>query len=239
MDPLTTAAASGMRTRMEALDMLANNIANTSVPGFKMDRELYDLYRSPSASEDATGQPVVRKNWTDFSQGILSTTGNPLNLALEGAGFLVANSPSGSLFTRKGTLKISTNGELVTPEGYSLQGQDGNTIAVDPLQPIDVDPQGVVHQAGEEVGRLSIVSFEDLGSLAKRGSTYFSSQATVVPQSCSALIGQGQLEGANGEPAENAVRLISVMRQFEALKKALSVGLDMNRRAIEDVAKVG
>jgi len=238
MDPLTTAAASGMRSRMEALDMLANNIANTSVPGFKMDRELYDLYRASEASEDTTNQPLLQKNWTDFSQGILGATGSPLNLALEGAGFFVASSPSGSLYTRKGTLKVSTTGELVTPEGYPLQGQDGKPIIADPLLPIDIDPDGAVRQGGEEVGRLAVVSFKDPGALAKRGSTYFSSQASVVPESSNALVRQGQLEGANGEPAENAVRLVSVMRQFESLKKALSVGLEMNRRAIEDVAKV-
>jgi len=218
--------------------MLANNIANTSVAGFKMDRELYGLYCAPEASEDTTNQPLLQKNWTDFSQGLLGATGSPLNLALEGAGFFVASSPSGSLYTRKGALKLSTTGELSTAEGYAIQGQDGKPIVVDPLQPIDVDPEGVVRQGGEEVGRLALVSFKDFGSLAKRGSTYFSSQMSAVTESSSALVRQGQLEGSNGEPAENAVRLVSVMRQFESLKKALSVGLDMNRRAIEDVTKV-
>ncbi|HME11109.1 MAG TPA: flagellar hook basal-body protein [Bryobacteraceae bacterium] len=235
MDPLTTAAASGMRSRMEALDVLANNIANTSVPGFKIDRELYNVYHSSEAFED-TDQPVIQKNWTDFAQGFLGTTGSPLNLALEGAGFFVANSPSGKLYTRTGALKISKENELVTAEGYTVQGQDGKPIQLDPLQPIEIDVQGVVRQSGTDVGQLAVVAFKEPGILSKRGSTYFSSQA--APEPSSAAVRQGQLEGANGEPAESAVRLVSVMREFESLKKALSVGLDMNRRAIEDVAKV-
>lgn len=238
MDQLTTAAASGMRSRMEALDMLANDIANTSVPGFKMDRELYDLYRSSYDSDDGGDLPFVQKNWTDFSQGILNATGSPLNLALEGAGFFVVRSSSGLLYTRTGALKLSPQGELITQEGYAVQGQDGKPIKLDSTQSIDIDTGGVVRQRGEEVGQLAIVSFMDSSVLSKRGSTYFSSQSAGTAERSSALVRQGRLEGANGEPALNAVRLISVMRQFESLKKALSVGLDMNRRAIEDVAKV-
>jgi flagellar basal-body rod protein FlgF len=238
MDPLTTAAASGMRSRMEALDILANNIANTSVPGFKMDRELNNSYRSSEASDDTTTQPVVQKNWTDFAQGALGTTGNDLNLALEGAGFLVANSPAGTLYTRAGLLKLSKDGDLVTLEGYTVQGQDGKPIKLDLLQPIEIDPAGVVSQGGEEVSRLAVVTFKDSGALARRGSTYFSSQASSPPEPATALVRQGQLEAANGQPSENAVRLIGVLRQFESLQKALSVGQDMNRRALDDVAKV-
>ena len=237
MDPLTTTAASGMRSRMEALDLLANNIANTSVSGFKMDRELYDLYRS-EAIDDSIDQPVIQKNWVDFSQGVLAVTGSPLDLGLEGAGFFVASSPSGPLYTRRGALKLSTEGELITEEGYAIQAPDGKAIKLDPTRAIDIDTEGVLHQSGEEVGRLAIVSFKDSSSLIKRGSTYFSSQKAAAAEASSAVVRQGQLEGANSDPAANAVRLISVMRQFEALKKALSVGLDMNRRAIEDVAKV-
>jgi flagellar basal-body rod protein FlgF len=239
MDPLTTAAASGMRSRMEALDMLANNIANTSVPGFKMDRELYDLYRSSeTAAEDTTDQPLIQKNWTDFSQGTISPTGSPLDLALEGSGFFVASSPAGPLYTRRGALKLSTEGQLTTSEGYALQGQDGGAIKLDSTLAIDIDPEGAIHQGGEEVGRLALVSFKDNTALTKRGSTYFSVRDPATNELSSARVRQGQLESANSDPAANAVRLISVMRQFESLKKALSVGLDMNRRAIEDVAKV-
>jgi flagellar basal body rod protein FlgG len=222
---------------MEALDLLSNNIANTSVSGFKMDRELYDLYRS-EASDDVIEQPVIQKNWIDFSQGLLGATGSPLDLGLEGAGFFVATSPSGPLYTRRGAFKVSTDGELTTEEGYTVQGLDGKPIQLDTTKPIDIDIAGVLRQGGDEVGRLAIVSFKDSRALAKRGSTYFSSTKTATAEQSGALVRQGRLEAANSDPAESAVRLISVMRQFEGLKKALSVGLDMNRRAIEDVAKV-
>ena len=99
MDGLTAAAASGMRSRMESLDMLANNLANASAPGFKVDREHYSTYLSGEAAESPAGDfgsvmPVIERQWTDFSQGTLTTTGNSLDLALSGKGFFALNAPS-------------------------------------------------------------------------------------------------------------------------------------------------
>ena len=114
MDPLTISAASGMKARMEALDMLANNRSNASTSGFKLDRESYNVYFSsggepgdePSAGTSAA--PLVEKNWTDFSQGNLVQTGSGLDLALEGRGFFVVDSPRGALFTRNGAISSDT-----------------------------------------------------------------------------------------------------------------------------------
>src|ERR1044071_5938381 len=70
MDPLTSTAASGLRARMESLDMLANNLANAETGGYKIDREFYSLYSSPEAGgNDPVTLPVIERHWTDFSQG--------------------------------------------------------------------------------------------------------------------------------------------------------------------------
>src|ERR1041385_1912118 len=85
MDSLLISAASGMKARMESLDMLANNIANSGTVGFKTDREFYGIYQQEL--------PVIEKQWTDFSQGALTPTGNPLDLALSGKGMFALNTP--------------------------------------------------------------------------------------------------------------------------------------------------
>src|SRR5579863_5676685 len=100
MDPLLISAASGMKARMESLDMLANNIANSGTTGFKTDREFYGLYQEQL--------PVIEKQWTDFTQGSLLPTGNALNLGLSGNGFFALNSPAGTVYTRNGAFQIST-----------------------------------------------------------------------------------------------------------------------------------
>src|SRR5438105_10006917 len=99
MDQLTATAAGGMRSRLEALDLLANNISNSGTAGYKADREFYNLYVSADADSDTT-LPNIERNWIDFSQGMVKDTGNPLDVALSGHGFLTADSPGGALYTR-------------------------------------------------------------------------------------------------------------------------------------------
>ena len=107
MDPITAAAASGIQSRMDAIDMLANNLANSSTTGFKADREIYSTYLSAEiggAVDPAVGPaPVVQKQWTDFAQGTLTETGNATDLAVQVAGFFGVNGPSGPFYTRSGS----------------------------------------------------------------------------------------------------------------------------------------
>jgi flagellar basal-body rod protein FlgF len=127
MDPISAAVASGMRARLDSLDMLANNIANTSTAGYKVDREFYSLYRDAEA-EDGMLSPVIEKPWTDFSQGTLQVTGRPLDLALNGKGFFAVNSPSGTLYTRNGSFQVAPSGDVVTAEGYSVRLEGGAVL---------------------------------------------------------------------------------------------------------------
>jgi flagellar basal-body rod protein FlgF len=245
MDPLTSAAASGIRARIESLDMLANNIANASAPGFKADREFFGQYLSAESAESPEGTnptvlPVVERQWTDFAQGSMLPTGNPLDVAINGKGFFVANAPTGPLYTRDGNFRISPQGELVTLEGYQVQGQDGKPINLDNSLPVEITPDGMVKQGGQDVSQLAVVDFSDPTVLGKRGSNYFGLDVSTAQPSPSttAEIQQGKLESANSQPAESAVRLVNILRQFETLQKAMTIGAEMNKRAVEEVAKV-
>ena len=245
MDPLTSAAASGMRARIESLDMLANNIANSSSPGFKADHAFYGLYLSQEASDSPAGttpevMPVIDRPWTDFTQGSVTPTGNPLDLALTGKGFFVASAPGGLFFTRDGSFRISKQGTLETLDGYPIQSLDGKPIPLDNSKPVDIGQDGRVRQNGEEISQISVVDFPDQAALAKVGRNYFRIDVSKVkPVPATAVeIQQGRLEAANAQPAESAVRLVNVMRQFEALQKALAIGNEMNRQVVQDVAKV-
>jgi len=245
MDPLTSAAASGIRARIESLDMLANNIANASAPGFKADREFFGQYLSAEAADSPESTtpavlPVVERQWTDFAQGSMLPTGNPLDIAINGKGFFVANSSTGPVYTRDGSMRISPQGELVTLEGYAVQGQDGKPINLDNSLPVEITPDGMVKQGGQDVSQIAVVDFSDPAVLAKRGNNYFSlNVSTAQPTPATAAeIQQGKLEAANSQPAESAVRLVNILRQFETLQKAMTIGAEMNKRAVEEVARV-
>jgi len=245
MDPLTTAAASGIRARIESLDMLANNIANASSPGFKADREFYSVYMSSEAEDSPDGPrpallPVIETKWTDFSQGVLTATSNPLDLAINGKGFFVANSGVTPVFTRDGSLRLSPQGQLETLDGYAIQDRDGKPIHLDSSKPVEVGPDGMVRQDGQDISRIAVVDFKDPAALAKRGSNYFETDLSSMPPVpvAQASLAQGRLEAANAQPAESAVRLVNILRQFESLQKAMTIGAEMNRQAVEEVAKV-
>jgi flagellar basal body rod protein FlgG len=227
---------------MEALDVLGNNIANAATDGYKGDRELYNLHfgkamRSPQAQRSL---PVIEGQWTDFSQGLLQTTDNTLDFALRGDGFFVVNGPSGPLYTRNGSFRLSKDGTVETPDGYAvrLAGND-KPLKVEGEDPIEVSSKGEVRQTGQLLGRLEVMHFDDPKGLVKLGGTLFEAAAGMKPVAADVEVLQGKLEASNVSSAESAVRIVSVMRQFEMLQKAISLASDMDRQVINEVAKVG
>lgn len=235
MNSLLVSAASGMKARMDSLDMLANNVANTGTSGFKADREFYSIYQSQL--------PVVQSNWTDLSQGTFTPTANPLDLAISGPGFFALTSPNGVVYTRSGHFRISKANELVSPDGFPLRDAlgGGKPIVIDPLQPFTVEKSGSIMQSGQTIGKIQIEQIPSAASaFSKLGKTYFAlSNPLVAPAADQASeVQQGFIEESNVPVADAAVRLITVMRQFEMLQKALNIGAQMDRQAVQEVAKV-
>jgi flagellar basal-body rod protein FlgF len=236
MDNLTIAAASGMRARMESLDLLAHNLANATTTGFKADRE---LYRQAGGAEDSPVMPVVEGRWTDHSQGLLVSTGRELDFALNGPGAFAIKGPNGPLYTRDGSFRLSKEGKLLTRHGYEVEIRTPpqRPFRADPNSPFEVAADGAIRQRGELLGTLRVVEFAP-GVQEKLEGNYFSFSSGQPIDAKNTVIERGHLEQANVAPAEMAVRLVNVMRQFEMLNRALSFGADMNRRAIEEVARV-
>jgi flagellar basal body rod protein FlgG len=238
MDRLAINAASGLRTRMESLDLLANNLANAETLGYKADRESFSLYASPESTGQTT-LPVIERNWTDFTQGTLRPTGNQLDLGIYGKGFFAVDGPSGTLYTRNGALRLNAAGVLSTADGYALRKVGGGTFKLDAGKPIEIAADGTVKQDGDELGKIELTAFRDPTGLSKIGKTYYRAAASAGAQPAAAAeIRQGSLEGSNVGIPETAVALIGTMRQFEMLQKAISLGGEMNRKAIQEVAKV-
>jgi flagellar basal-body rod protein FlgG len=231
---------------MEALDLLANNLANTATAGFKADLESYNLYFSDSAwggynegRPPTNEMPVVEQNWTDFSQGALLDTANPLDFALNAPGFFVVNTPSGPLYTRNGHFRLSKTGRLETQEGYPVQGGDGQEIVLDASQGVSVSKSGQIAQQGNMVAQLEVMSVDQVNKLTKRGSTYFQLNSDAKPAAVAEPdVAQGRIESSNVPAAQAAVKLVSILRQFEMLQKAVNLAGQMNQRVFDEVAKV-
>jgi len=240
---MTAMAASGLRSRMESLDLLANNMANASTGGYKADREFYALYTAPEAedAEAPAAMPLVQQPWIDLSQGPIANTGNSLDVALSGQGFFSVSGPNGTLYTRNGGFHVAANGQLVTADGYPVRSTAGAPLTAQAALPIDISRDGTLTQDGQPIGQLDIADFTGTAGVAKQGGNYFRAVDPKVKPSAPSdtTVEQGKLEASNTGTAESAVRLVSIMRQFEMLQKAVMIGNDMSKQAIEQVAKVG
>jgi flagellar basal body rod protein FlgG len=242
MDQISVLAAGGIRSRMESLDLVANNLANSSTSGYKSDGEFYTLFNSEAASDDGSGPasiPMIQRQWTDFAQGLLEPTNNPLDFGLSGKGFFVVQGPNGPLYTRNGNFRLSSDGTLITSEGYALLQQNDQPFKLNPAQQVQVARDGAISQSGNSVGQIKIAEFQTPTSLNKFGANYFVNSTGQDPKvSESAQIFQGKIEASNVSASNGAVRIVGLMRQFEMMQKAISLSNDMGRKAIEEVAKV-
>ncbi len=243
MDNISISAASGMRARMESLEMLANNLANVETGGYKADREFYSIYTSDDASADPlTGDvstlPVIESQWTDQAQGDLKVTGNPLDFAISGEGLFAIDTPRGVRYTRNGSFRVSSGGELTTVDGNTVRASGGGSIQLQPGLPTEVLADGTVQQGGKPTGQIELVAY-DRSDLNKEGANYFAIVPGAKEKPAGGSVLQGKLEQSNVGTAESAVRLVAIMRQFEMLQKAMNIGNELNREAIEQVAKVG
>ncbi len=243
MDPSLLTAAAGMRSRLEALELISNNIANLDTAGFKADREFYNLFASAAAEANSLGEetwmPVVEASATDFRQGILTRTAAPLDAALEGPGFFVVEGPAGALYTRNGSFRRSRAGRLETVDGYAVLGDRQAPVDLPPGE-IKIGEDGSVWAGPQRAGRLQVVEVSNPRALAKVGHSYFQPGADAPIPAARTLVQQGHLESANVNPAEMAVRLVEVTRQFEMLARAVSlVTTDMDRRGVDELPRTG
>lgn len=245
MDPLAIAAASGLRSRMQSLDLLANNLANTGTSGYKSDQEFYSLFNSDQAAgadgETGATLPVIERQWTDFSQGTLQVTGNSLDVALTGKGFFAVTGPNGTLYTRNGSLQVSPTGELTVAGKYALQDQAGNAIHVTSGKPLQIAADGTVQQDSRTIGKIKVVALPATDSLQKVADACFQNpDPKNLPVPATGVeVHQGKIEESNVPVTAAAMRLVGVMRQFEMLQKAIGISTEMDTKAIQEVARVG
>jgi len=178
MDQALLTVAPGMRARMEALEVLGNNIANAPTSGYKADREFYRLFSTAEARLDVPAgerpwMPVVEGSVIDFGQGPLIQTVGPLDVALSGPGFLVVQTPNGELYTRSGSLQRSSTGVLSTLDGHPVVGSRGEQILLSATGEIDIGPDGTVSVDSLVAGQLHMVEFPGRSPLTKVGRSYF------------------------------------------------------------------
>jgi flagellar basal-body rod protein FlgF len=234
------------------LDVIANNIANLNTTAFKADGALFEAYIAPnaragdlSAKDSQVNFVRDRATWVDWSQGPLERTGNPLDVAIEGKGFLVVDVGNGERYTRNGSLKIDAQGQLVTGAGDPVLGDNGPIIFQRTDRGITISKDGTisVRPAGStsEVtrGHLRIVSFPNTAQLQKDGNSYYAVPRGVYadPDKQSSLL-QGAVEKSNISSVLEMTHMIEVTRSYQQTAAILSQQSDLQSTAIDKLADV-
>ncbi len=242
------AATSGSEVQRVRMDILSNNLANVNTVGYKSDDAVFrikdedleaggqgdDQVPAPGLLPSLPVIPVTSR--TDFSQGLLQPTGNPLNLAIQGEGFFSIQTDNGTRYTRNGSFTLGEGGTLTTQDGQIVMGEGGE-ITIDGSE-VEFDGDGNVLVDGQITDKLRIVKISDLTALTKEGYNLFAldeNRGSEEPVEYADLH-QGFLEGSNVNAVKIMTDLIEVMRGYESYQKVIRT-LDENSSKL--IAGVG
>lgn len=243
MDSGYYAACAGLRAQTESLEVVANNLANLSTTGY---RGQLPVFRSLLAGAAAFTNNPLNRAINDFNvlgdahvdraAGNLEPTGNPMDVAIEGGGFLVVQTRNGIQYTRAGNLQVSAQGKLTTGSGDPVLGPDGAITL--PSGPVSISPDGTISSNGAVSGQMRVVEFSLDATLVPEGTSYYSTKTAPTPATASYLR-QGMLESSNVNAVQATVALISLQRRFDMLQGAMSAYYNtLNRIAAQDLPRV-
>ncbi len=245
MDSGYYAAMTGLVARTQALDTAAANLANAQTPGYRAEREYFrSALLGPDAMDSQLGETVnnyglLGGDRLSMAQGALQTTGNPLDLAIEGQGFFQVQTPNGLRYTRDGGFHRAQNGQLVTSAGEPVLSTTSQTIAVPPGD-VTVGADGVLSVAGGTVATVGVFTFAPGTELTPEGANRYVAPAGVAPVlEKDSAVHQGAIEAANQDVIQGSLDLIVMQRQAEMMQKALTVfHTEFNKIATEDLPRV-
>ncbi len=262
MDSGLYAACAGLRAQSEALDVAAHNLANLNTTGFRAQQPTFQSLVAAGPNWPGTQTPmyavsnvlssplnratnnfgVLEGTHMDMAAGNLLTTGNPLDVAIEGSGFFAIQTAAGTRYSRNGSFQVSSSGKLVTASGDLVLGdptlKNKNGINVPPGA-VSIASDGTLSVNGAVAGTIGLVQFAPGTPLASDGGTLLSAPDGSSSPVLQPTLKQGALESSNVNSVSSVVALIGVQRQAEMLQRALSLfDSEFNRVATTDLAKV-
>lgn len=230
------------------LDITANNMANSSTAGFKREQPLFHDYVEEAEASDASGR-VAGADQTAFvldygavhdsSAGVFTATSNPLDVMIEGAGYMAVEAPDGGVaYTRAGYIKLSAGGDMITAGGQRLLGDGGQPINVPPEQAngLTVASDGSVVGRLGVLGRLSVTVFDE-ATVLPRGDGLFSAENGRVLTAAETRLKTGGIEASNVQPIAETTAMVELLRAYQSSQRMSESLNDMRSRAIDRLAR--
>mgnify|MGYP001580144654 CR=1 FL=1 len=246
------AAANGMVSIEDRQSVFANNIANASTPGFKRQIPIQQGYYEAFFAETQHasrfnlergpgGGPKLNETFSDFGDGILSTTGNPLDVALVGPAFAVVETPDGDRYTRDGKFAVNVDGDLVNSQGFRVLDTGGAPIRVNGPN-VEIDSDGNVTADGQVAGTLQLVEFEDPHMLDREGFTLWAASPEAIQRSGPAektIVTSHALEMSNVQIPNEIGQMMMALRAYGANQQVIQAIDETVSRLIDQVGAPG
>jgi flagellar basal-body rod protein FlgF len=244
MDSGYYAACAGLAAQTQALELVANNLANLGTAGYRGQQATFRslvagggrVSSNPlNAAVNAFG--VLGGSRIDLTSGALTATGNPLDLAVAGSGFFVLQTAGGVAYTRNGGFHLTPTGQLVTAQGDAVLGQQGPITL--PSGAVAVSSDGTVSVDGNVVDQLRLAEFSPNTSLEALGNALYAAPTGSALPPAASSVRQGMLENSNVSPVEGVVELISIQRNAEMMQRALNLfDTQLDQTAVQDLPRV-
>jgi flagellar basal-body rod protein FlgF len=248
MDNTLYVGLSRQNVLQRALDIAANNIANQDTVGFKVEEltDRTDPIAPPRFTSNLSPVNYVLDSSVarDFSQGELSQTGNPLDMALQGPGFFTVQTANGPRYTRDGRFTLDAQSQIVDQKGEPVLSTAGTPIVVDPQKgPVTIAKDGSVSQSANgqssQIAQIGVVQFANLSALSKQGSNQYleTSGQTAVPVTNAKMM-QGWVEHSNVNPVKEVTSLISISRAYDRMQDIMSSTQDLSSKAVDALGQL-
>lgn len=246
MDNTNYIALSRQMALWKQMDIVSNNMANMNTSGYKQDDAIFTTFISQTPEAQGIGQVPLYftedyGQWQDFSEGAINVTGNTFDLALKGDAFFCVETDQGEMYTRKGQFSLDGNGMLVTNDGATVLGENGQPFFFAPGETeITISEAGDVLTENGAVGRLKLASFEYNQRLIKTAGTMFinpgdAQERAVGPE---VAVQQGAVEKSNVDSVTEMTKLIHLQRSYEFVQQMIDEEHDRLSNTISTYAQL-
>ena len=238
MDNTLLVSLSHQLAAYRSMEVLANNIANINTPAYKRESVKFEEYvqQEPPAEGDTAPQTLsfVQDKGTmrDLTQGAMTRTDAPFDLAINGPGYFTVQTPNGDRYTRNGHFTLDGSGRIITDDGGVLQGDGGEIAITSDDGDIHIAQDGTITGARGQLGRLKLVSFDNEAALRKEGASLYSTDQTPTPVA-NPMIAQGMLEQSNVQPVLEISHMLDVLRAYQTTANLTQSQEDLMRAAID------
>lgn len=224
------------------MNVVANNIANLNTTGFKAEQLLFEEYQMPVARDRdfafADQTLSYTEDWTtihDMATGAVTNTGNPLDIALDGEGFLAVQTALGERYTKAGSMAIDAGGTLVDLQGNPVMGELGPITFTSTETDISITADGTIATNEGTKGKLKIVEFADPQAATREGNNLWAAE-DAQPATQTRVV-QGAIERSNVSGIAEMTEMIRVQRAYESAASMQQKQDEMRRTAIQRLAQ--